>query len=230
MSPSIPTPVSRTTSRTWGPGRRPTCCRANPSSSRTKPVSSVSRPPRGIASRALTARLTIICSSWAGIRPDAARRRIEAGGEGDVLADEAAQHRLHAADDLVQVDDARLHHLLPAEGEELPGEGGGPVRRLLDQLDVAAERALGRELEQEELAPARDHGQEVVEVVGDAAGEPADRLHLLGVAELRLERPHRGEVAHDDDDPEVLLLAALQRGRRDLDGHDAAQSGWAGSP
>ena len=52
------------------------------------------------------------------------------------------------------------------------------------------------------------------------AGEPPDRLHLLGVTELRLERPDSGEIAHDDDDPEVLVLAALEGGRRDLDRHD----------
>ena len=103
------------------------------------------------------------------------------------------------------------------------------MRRLLHQLDVAPERALGRELQQEELASPGDHGQEIVEVVGDAAGEPPDRLHLLGLAELRLERPHGGEIAHDDDDPEVLALAALEGGRRDLDGHDSP-SGWARSP
>ena len=76
----------------------------------------------------------------------------------------------------------------------------------------------GEELEQEELAPPRDHGEQVVEVVRDAAGEAPDRLHLLGVAELRLERPDGGEVADDDDDPEILPLAALERGRGDLDG------------
>ena len=35
-------------------------------------------------------------------------------------------------------------------------------------------------------AVAEDHRQQVVEVVRDAAGEPADRLHLLRLAELLL--------------------------------------------
>ena len=39
----------------------------------------------------------------------------------------------------------------------------------------------------QELAVAGDRGQEVVEVVRDAAGEAADRLHLLRLAQLRLE-------------------------------------------
>ena len=98
---------------------------------------------------------------------------------------------LHAADDLVQIDDPRLHHLLPAEGEELAGQGGRAVRGFLDELDVAPERALGRELQEQELAPAGDHGQEIVEVVRDAAGEPPHRFHLLGLAELSLQLPGR---------------------------------------
>ena len=39
----------------------------------------------------------------------------------------------------------------------------------------------------QELAVAGDRREQVVEVVGDAAGEPADRLHLLRLAELRLD-------------------------------------------
>ena len=41
----------------------------------------------------------------------------------------------------------------------------------------------------QELAVADDHRQQVVEVVRDAAGEPADRLHLLRLAQLLLELP-----------------------------------------
>ena len=35
----------------------------------------------------------------------------------------------------------------------------------------------------DELEVAEDHGQQIVEVVGDAAGELADRLHLLRFAQ-----------------------------------------------
>ena len=44
----------------------------------------------------------------------------------DVLAEQARHHRAHPRDDLVQVDDERLQHLLAAEGEQLAGELGGP--------------------------------------------------------------------------------------------------------
>jgi hypothetical protein len=42
------------------------------------------------------------------------------------------------------------------------------------------------ELVDDERAVAQDDGEKVVEVVRDAARELADRLHLLGLAELLL--------------------------------------------
>ncbi len=66
VAASIPIPVSLTASRTCGPGRTPTCSRANASSSSTLAVSMVTRPPRGMASRALTTRFMTTCSSWPG--------------------------------------------------------------------------------------------------------------------------------------------------------------------
>jgi hypothetical protein len=47
------------------------------------------------------------------------------------------------------------------------------------------------------LPVARDDAEQVVEVVGDAARQPSDRLHLLGLTELLLERAQLGHVARD---------------------------------
>src|SRR5262249_2857064 len=57
-----------------------------------------------------------------------------------ILADHASQHRLEAADDLVDVEDARSGRLVAAEREQLPRDlcsalGGGE-----DLADVAAGR------------------------------------------------------------------------------------------
>ena len=65
----------------------------------------------------------------------------------------------------------------------------------------------------QELAVAGDRGQQVVEVVRDAAGEAADRLHLLGLAELRLELLLARQVAHDGD----VTAGADVRRRDELD-------------
>ena len=47
-------------------------------------------------------------------------------------------------------------------------------------------------------SPADDDGEQVVEVVGHAAGQRAHRLQLLGLAELLLQRPVGGHVAGVD--------------------------------
>ena len=106
------------------------------SSATTFAVSIVTDPPPGIASRALTARLTITCSSWVGSARIAAEARVEHRHELDVLADQPAQHRVHVGDDGVQVEHARLQHLPAAEREQLAGERCGARRGLLDLLGV----------------------------------------------------------------------------------------------
>ena len=61
-SASMPMPVSLTASSTCGPAAPSPCLATCAASSSTLPVSIVSAPPSGIASRALTARFTITCS------------------------------------------------------------------------------------------------------------------------------------------------------------------------
>ena len=106
--------------------------------------------------------------------------------EHDVGADQAAEHAVGLANDIVEREHLRLEHLAPAEGEQLPGEPRGALPRLPDLLDVASDRVALPHLLQQEVAVAEDGGEQVVEVVGDPAGELADGLHLLGLAELLL--------------------------------------------
>jgi hypothetical protein len=65
----------------------------------------------------------------AGIDLDPTQRGEEQGGEHDVLANQAPEHGLHAADYLVDVEHSRLEYLPAAEGQELAREcrraGGG---------------------------------------------------------------------------------------------------------
>ena len=56
-------------------------------------------------------------------------------------------------------------------------------------LDLAQARVVGGQAAPEELAVSHDDHQQVVEVVRDAAGQPAHRLHLLRLAELLLHAP-----------------------------------------
>ena len=116
------------------------------------------------------------------------RARVDVGQERhrDVLAEQPLEHRQHGADLLVHVQALRGQELLAAEGQELPRDVGRAVRGALDDLDLAPARVVGAQLAHEHDAPARNHGDEVVEVVSDTAGQTADRLHLLGLQELLL--------------------------------------------
>ena len=55
----------------------------------------------------------------------------------------------------------------------------------------ARDRIVGRELLEQQVGVAEDRGEQVVEVVRDAAGEPADRFHLLRLPELLFALPER---------------------------------------
>ena len=63
--------------------------------------------------------------------------------------------------------------------------------RLPDLLDVLPAGVVGRQVVEHHLAVAEDRAQQIVEVVGDAAGQPAHRFHLLRLAELLLRLPER---------------------------------------
>ncbi len=146
----------------------------------------VSVPPAGIASCAFTVRLRRTCSIWLGSALTVAASSGRPHVQLDVLADEALEDGLETLHELVQVESARLQHLLAAQGQELPGERGCAIRRLRDQLDIAPLRIAGGEVHEQEGGPARDDGQEIVEVVGHAARQSAHRLHLPRLLELGL--------------------------------------------
>jgi hypothetical protein len=55
----------------------------------------------------------------------------------------------------------------------------GAIHRLRDQLQVVPARIIGLQAHRGDVAAPPDHGQQVVEVVGDPAGQPPDGLQLL---------------------------------------------------
>ena len=107
-------------------------------------------------------------------------------GHLDPLAHQAAQHPVELRHDDVQVEHLRLQHLPPAEGQQLLRERGRPLagaldfKHLLDGGLVAGQRIV------KQAAVADDGREQVVEVVSDAAGEPADGLHFLRLAKMLL--------------------------------------------
>ena len=130
---------------------------------------------------------------------------VQADYEFDVFADQPVQHLLGLGDDRVEVDDARLHHLAAAEGQQLIGQGARPIGGFENLFGIAAQRVQGGELIENHPVVAGDYGEHVVEVVRHATGQAAHRLHLLRVQQLRFQGFAGGDVA-DEGDPEEAVV------------------------
>ena len=132
--------------------------------------------------------------------------------ERDVLADQPAQQHVEIGQRLAEVEHLRPQRLLAREGQQMPHQARGAVGVLLDLHDVL-ERRIGRPVRvQQEVGRHHDGAEHVVEVVRDAAGELADRLHLLRLGELVLERALLGGLERIDDRRLVVALLLLDRG------------------
>ena len=152
------------------------------SSTCARPVARRSWPPPGIESRAWAPSLSSTCSSCAGSASDRLESFLQLVAHLDRGADHLADRAQRARHELAQVERAGRELRPAAEGEEVTGEGGGAVGGVPDLRQVLAR--LGREgaLVQQEGDVAQDAGEQIVEVVRDAAGELGD---LAGAAELR---------------------------------------------
>ena len=192
----MPYPVSVTLSRTYRPGRAGGHAATESGSMVTLPVSIVSVPPSGMASRALTARFTSTSSICPGSASTGHRSAAGRGDQLDVGAERAAQHLLHRADHVVEVQHLRLDHLAAGEGEQLVGQRGGPLGGPLDLPDVLADRrprlGAGRrgqavQLLGDERRVVEHHREQVVEVVGHPAGQLLQVVQALALVQVGVE-------------------------------------------
>ena len=148
-------------------------------------VRMVSLPVPSIASRALTARLRMAFSSWCG-----STNTGQASSASSVLTlirspSVRSSNSLIPPTRTARVDALGQQRLGPGEGQQAAGQRGGAGRAFHRVGEVghhfaarAVEAAAGK------VDPADHDRQHIVEVVGDAAGQLADRFHLLDLAEL----------------------------------------------
>ena len=146
----------------------------------------------------------------AGIGLDPPRGGCEPRAERDVFAQEAAQHLLQVADQRVDLEHGRLQDLLAAERQQLAGQPGGAIGGLVDLIGVLTTGIGGAEVLEQEIRVAGDGREDVVEVVGNAARQAADRFHLLGLAQLLLELDALRDVAPDAQDADEPALVELR--------------------
>jgi hypothetical protein len=113
------------------------------------------------------------------IRADPARRLAAIDVKHDIVADQPLEHACDPSGDVAQVMHAELQHLPPAEGEKLLGQRSRPFAGFKDLIDAAGVATVLQQLASKKISLAGDHGQEVVEVVGDTSSEAPDGFHLL---------------------------------------------------
>ena len=127
----------------------------------------------------------------------------------DRLADQPAQQHLQFRQHVVELQHLRPQRLAAREGEQLPHQARRAIGVLLDLHDVLEGRVGRAVIGEQEVGIADDRGQHVVEVVRDAAGELADRLHLLALREILLQRALLGGVEREDGRARALVAARI---------------------
>jgi hypothetical protein len=94
----------------------------------------------------------------------------------------------HFAQAVAGIEQLGRQRLPTGKGEQLPGQLGRAIRRRSDRIDIALSFRLAQIVPPEQVDRAADHGEQIVEIMRHAAGQLADRLHLLRLSERILRR------------------------------------------
>ena len=97
---------------------------------------------------------------------------------------------------VAQIDRYRAQILLAREGQQALGQRRAAFRALDRAVDQPLQARIVRQALAQQIEIAHDSHQQIVEIVRDAAGELADGLHLLGLAQLLLRLLAGGDGLH----------------------------------
>ena len=170
-------------------------------------------PPSGIVSRANTARLSSTCPSWCGsMKIGSMALSIDVS-----IAMWLGSMRCSRRTDRVTTSGTwtrrgcRICRRLNASSCWVTSAARSAALRISSMSCRRGSPLV--EAPDEQLRVAQDRRELVVEIVGDAAGEPADGVELLRFAQLLLE-PHalRDVAQHDDRADHRAGLGANRRG------------------
>ena len=114
-----------------------------------------------------------------GARDQAPVRRLQRGQQPHRVRQRAHQQLRGIGHHLADIDRARRQRLLAREGQQPADQVGAAVRGLQRRRQELGQLRIARMAVAQRGEVADHHRQHVVEIVRDAAGELADRLHLL---------------------------------------------------
>ena len=163
-----------------------------------------------MASRALSARLRIAVVELVGIDD---REQISSSNTDSISICSPSVGRSSFAVSMISVLTSvsrGCERLLAREREQMLGEIGAARGGLVDHPRDGGELRLVLDGVGQDLDRAGDHGQDIVEVVRDAAGELADRLHLLGLPDALLGGDLVGQVADEAVEHEAVAASSAR--------------------
>ena len=126
-------------------------------------------------------------------------RRVDLGGpeaardhhlDVDLFAQRAAHHVFHIGQQAPDFDRLRFERLAPRKRQQGAGQLGAPFDAAHCVLDALLDLGQAVGAARDQLQVAADDLQQVVEVVRHAAGQFADRFHLLRLLQRRLSAAH----------------------------------------
>ncbi len=150
-------------------------------------------PPSGMASLALTARLSSAFSSWLASAMVSHKPPGQHRLDGDWRAYRSHQKIRNAGNGFVEVQWNRIEGLQAGEGKKTVRQLGrtlGSLHRGVERPRQGS-RGIGghvREPAADRVEIAQDDGKKIIEIVRHASGELSDRLHLLRLPQRRFRR------------------------------------------
>ncbi len=142
--------------------------------------------------------------------PDGGGLGVHGEAEGHGLAEGGLEQRAELLEDLPGGRLAPAALVVATEDRELAGEVGGAERGGVDATEELGGLRQVVRLGPEQVDRATDDGEDVVEVVRDAAGDAAERLEALNPPDLFLQPQLLGQVDRVDHEAGDAAVAAAE--------------------
>ena len=130
------------------------------------------------------------------------------------IADQAVQQMRKISQRIPKVDRTHLQRLLAGKCQQLTDQSGCAIGVLRDLSQICVILIAFAMPQHEKVAMTRYGGQQIVEIMSDAAGQLTDRLHFLALDELRFQSLEFGRIVENRQKPTFAI--AKRTTERDL--------------